>query len=153
MTNNCCFLCQQNIIIKWLRTAGNLFFSPAFISKHHGSSVEAEWSLLTHVARLLPCSAVLKSRTGLKRAKRSGIQAQTTLISVPVTTLELKGLKSTVWTDCLKKTKETAAICKNIKMGDLVLLTSIPPNQGYIWKTRKCANGYYSMFFVSAICT
>ena len=56
--------------------------------------------MVTYEARLLPCSAVLNTRMGLKRAKRSGIQAQTTLIPVPVTTLEVQ-LKSTVSTDCL----------------------------------------------------
>lgn len=59
------------------------------------------YTKVTYEARLLPCSAVLNSLMGLKRAKRSGIQAQTTLISVPVTTLELKLLKSTESTDCL----------------------------------------------------
>lgn len=40
---------------------------------------------------------------GLKSAKRSGIQAQTTLIPVFVTTLETRLLKSTISTDCLYK--------------------------------------------------
>jgi len=56
---------------------------------------------VTYEARLLPCSAVLNSLMGLKREKRTGIQAHTTLISVPVTTLEAKLLKFTVSTDCL----------------------------------------------------
>lgn len=62
---------------------------------------------ITYEARLLPCSAVLNSLTGLNSAKRSGIQAQTTLISVFVTTLEIKLLKSTISTDCLCKKIET----------------------------------------------
>lgn len=60
-----------------------------------------ETTRVTYDARLLPCSAVLNSLMGLKRAKRSGIQAQITLIPVDVTTLEVKLLKSTVSTDCL----------------------------------------------------
>lgn len=56
---------------------------------------------VSYETRLRPCSAELNSLMGLKRAKRSGIQAQITLIPVDVTTLEVKLLKSTVSTDCL----------------------------------------------------
>lgn len=59
---------------------------------------------VTYEARVLSCSAVLNNLKGLKRAKRSGIQAQMTLISVPVTTLERKLLKSTVSTGSLLET-------------------------------------------------
>lgn len=65
---------------------------------------------VTYEARLLPCSDVLNSLTGLNSAKRSGIQAQTTLISVFVTTLEVKLLKSTVSTDCLCKNRNTVRL-------------------------------------------
>lgn len=47
---------------------------------------------------------------GLKSAKRSGIQAQTTLIPVFVTTLETRLLKSTISTDCLYKYRNTVRL-------------------------------------------
>lgn len=71
---------------------------------HHSglrTSCGGQTNHVSYDARLLPCSVELKSLMGLKRAKRSGIQAQITLIPVDVTTLEVKLLKSTVSTDCL----------------------------------------------------